>query len=496
VDPNEPVGALQHRIESEKNVPIHQQQLCADSKDANAMDPSLPLASYGISENGAIVHLQIDPNAAVLVAGPNIATKKKIGADGSIIAVEYEVAQKDKGFRPGMPQLRDIKKAWTLTDFLEMDEQFVFRFDKPKDGEAGDASRKSDMCLGALLPPESMGSMTSCLQGFGWGQCRMAYLYGTVEQVEGERGEAEAEAEAATPATTVVWGSGCSTNGTSSSSSGNGNGGESVSGSSGGASLSGSTPRLKHARVVVECLYEPPQESSPEGVCVLEDPREEQVSVLASLLGLRRVGWVYGHPPREKGFLATSGEVQTAAVGQLEFADGIEKCPFVTIRMSPEEDGTASVDALQVTLQCMRMVAEGALEVLEGDRASSKIVDTFTAVVEGKEGVQSVDNSRFLLNVPVLTNEKPKLRMGFPAANRPGALEPQSPETLKRCILDSNGSVTNAVRDFNLLLYLMDFREMFDWEHFMPRICEAAMTPGAELDEGDKLIISSVAGLD
>jgi hypothetical protein len=37
---------------------------------------------------------------------------------------------------------------------------------------------------------------------------------------------------------------------------------------------------------------------------------------------------------------------------------------------------------------------------------------------------------------------------------------------------------------------------MFDWESFMPRICEVAMLPSAELDEGDKLIISSVAGLD
>jgi hypothetical protein len=49
--------------------------------------------------------------------------RKKIGADGSIVAVEYEEAQKDRGFRPGMPRLRDMKKAWTLTDFLEMDEK-------------------------------------------------------------------------------------------------------------------------------------------------------------------------------------------------------------------------------------------------------------------------------------------------------------------------------------------------------------------------------------
>jgi hypothetical protein len=98
----------------------------------------------------------------------------------------------------------------------------------------------------------------------------------------------------------------------------------------------------------------------------------------------------------------------------------------------------------------MSMVAEGALEVDENDRGASQIVDTFTAVVEGKEGVKSVNNSRFLLNVPVLVNAEPKLSCRFPSANRPGVMEAQSPDTLKRCILDAGGSVTTAVRDFNL----------------------------------------------
>lgn len=41
----------------------------------------------------------------------------------------------------------------------------------------------------------------------------------------------------------------------------------------------------------------------------------------------------------------------------------------------------------------------------------------------------------------------------------------------------------------------MDFRDMFDWENAMPRICTAVVA-GTELDEGDALIIRSVAGLD
>jgi|AntAceMinimDraft_5_1070358.scaffolds.fasta_scaffold199662_1 hypothetical protein len=41
----------------------------------------------------------------------------------------------------------------------------------------------------------------------------------------------------------------------------------------------------------------------------------------------------------------------------------------------------------------------------------------------------------------------------------------------------------------------MDFKEMLDWEHFMPRVCRAVAN-GFEVDEGDKMILGSIAGLD
>ena len=102
-------------------------------------------------------------------------------------------------------------------------------------------------------------------------------------------------------------------------------------------------------------------------------------------------------------------EVMFAGMQQLEVADGIAKTPFVTLRMKPTEEGGGDTDALQVTLQAMDMVAEGALEVDPKNRAACAVSPTFTAVVEGKEGVKSVETARFLLNVPVLTNEKPMM---------------------------------------------------------------------------------------
>jgi len=60
-----------------------------------------------------------------------------------------------------------------------------------------------------------------------------------------------------------------------------------------------------------------------------------------------------------------------------------------------------------------------------------------------------VDNARFLLNAPVKMNAAPKLHVLFPSANRISS-SAQSPEELKKAILDCSGSVTEALKDFNL----------------------------------------------
>lgn len=49
---------------------------------------------------------------------------------------------------------------------------------------------------------------------------------------------------------------------------------------------------------------------------------------------LKKVGWIFAHPPREEGFLFSSAEVITAATLQLEAADGINDTPFVTVKVT------------------------------------------------------------------------------------------------------------------------------------------------------------------
>lgn len=54
--------------------------------------------------------------------------------------------------------------------------------------------------------------------------------------------------------------------------------------------------------VNVECMYEPPQENTEITFEILEDPMENRVSSVASLMGLKKVGMIFAHPPREKGY--------------------------------------------------------------------------------------------------------------------------------------------------------------------------------------------------
>lgn len=46
-------------------------------------------------------------------------------------------------------------------------------------------------------------------------------------------------------------------------------------------------------RAVVEAIYEPPQDGDMNGFCILDDPYETVVELIASGLGLTRVGMIF-----------------------------------------------------------------------------------------------------------------------------------------------------------------------------------------------------------
>lgn len=90
-----------------------------------------------------------------------------------------------------------------------------------------------------------------------------------------------------------------------------------------------------------------------------------------------------------------------AAEQQLECAGGIEDTPFVTVRVTVDEDSQSTVEAFQVSKQCMEMAAEGVLQA-SPHLGACAVNDTFTAIVEGRPSkeVRVSTNCKSLVHLP------------------------------------------------------------------------------------------------
>jgi nuclear protein localization family protein 4 len=249
---------------------------------------------------------------------------------------------------------------------------------------------------------------------------------------------------------------------------------------------------------MVEAIYEPPQEvdaTAAEGFQVLEDPDETKVNDIAALLGLTRVGWIFGHEPRPTGYVLSSAEVIMAAEFQLEAAGGVEETPFCTCAVSQGQDGLVSVEAFQVSQQCMAMVAEEALEIFTDDPKFTKVNETFTAIQEGKAS-PTVENNFFLTVVPIVQHTSETFVADFPRPNRDLDDRVPSHDEMKRHLQQSGSAgwtFEDRLADFSLLLYLSKF---LDIHADFPKICASVVDRSVPLDDGYKLIIKSMAGMD
>mmetsp|Transcript_16037 Transcript_16037/g.11565 ORF Transcript_16037/g.11565 Transcript_16037/m.11565 type:complete len:435 (+) Transcript_16037:59-1363(+) len=242
--------------------------------------------------------------------------------------------------------------------------------------------------------------------------------------------------------------------------------------------------------VKVEVVYEPPQESTEMTFHVWEDPKEEKIKLLTELLGLKKVGWIFAHPPREKGFFFSGPEVLFTAEQQLESAGGVEDTPFVTVKVTLDENSQTVVEAFQVSKQCMEMVAEGVMRP-SSNLGSCSVNDTFTAIVEGKPA-KEVDNNFFLTTVPIERFDSQFLTSQFPPSNR---VDIPNTDNLKRQLSkvgQQGWTFTDLLGDFHLLLFISDFFGTQD----MPIICASITNRDEPLSEGYQLLLRSIAGLD
>jgi len=165
----------------------------------------------------------------------------------------------------------------------------------------------------------------------------------------------------------------------------------------------------------------------------------------------------------------------------------------VTVKVTVGDDGNASFEAFQMSLQCMEMVAESALDV--GPQPGfSYVNDTFTLIQEGKES-KTAENNFFLTLVPIVQHTSQTFICEFPLANRDHGM-PQTKDQMKRQLAKSGKQgweFIDLLSDFALLLYLCNF---LDLKSDMPKICLSVTDREVPLDEGYKIIIASAAGMD
>lgn len=451
-------------------------------------DPNASISSLGL-KHGSMIYCQVDESTAAVVSNaenkdpenssttPIAAVMEKISSatnttgnskyfkriiqsDGTIQLVHdpNHATSSDNAFRKGMMPLRDIKMAWTLAEFNAMDNQFTFRISAQKERWVGSE--------GVSIEQSEADSFQSYLRQFAFQRQRFGYLYGKFVDEE-----LTDEEKAKMKQRDVLF----------------------------GTELPGTEKEIKpkNKKVIVEAIYEPPQEVDPdsaEGFVPLEDPDEACVDQLASLLGMKKVGWIFGHPPREAGFQLSAAEVIMAAELQVESANGVEETPFVTVRVTVGDDGNVVMEAFQVSKQCMEMVAEEALTVGENP-GCCYVHETFTVIQEGKES-KIIDNNFFLTVVPIRMHSSDTYISQFPKVNRDHDSRRPSHDELKRQLSKSGSagwSFVDLLADFNLLIYLSKYLDM---DVDMPAICKSIVNRDEPLGEGYKLIIASMAGLD
>lgn len=457
---------------------VYEKSLSFDPACNSPLNMNATLSSQKLG-HGSMIHCRVDPSTCATSSSNDSNTptkddhntdskhtKRIIAADGSIQLVHDSKQSSSKnGFREGMLPLRDMKMQWTLQEFVDMDSKFEFKIQRQEERWVGKG--------GVSLDRESANGFQNYLRNFAFQRQRFGFLYGKFIDEASEEEEKKKPSVSTTLSGVVVVDD------------------EEMSDSS--------KPKKEriNEKVLVEAIYEPPQEadpSSPEGFIVLEDPMEDQVEDLAKMLGLQKVGWIFGHPPREKGFQMSAAEIIMAAEFQLEAANGVNKTPFVTVKVTVGDDENVSFEAFQVSQQCMGMVAEGALEV--GPNPGFCYIDeTFTAIQEGKES-KTVENNFFLTVIPIVQHASEMFVSEFPRSNRDHDNRQQSHDEMKKQLSKSGTAGWNFIdllADFNLLIYLCKFLDM---QSDIPKICQSIIDREIPLDEGYKLIIAGMAGLD
>ncbi len=115
---------LRERLQKEHNAEFSRNGFSSDPSGNVIFGDDLTIMEAGL-KNGDMIYADVDERKV----GVHEATtmKKTITKDGRIMAQEVHTSLQATGFRPGLLPLRSMKMQWTLNEFMQLDEQFVYK---------------------------------------------------------------------------------------------------------------------------------------------------------------------------------------------------------------------------------------------------------------------------------------------------------------------------------------------------------------------------------
>lgn len=235
--------------------------------------------------------------------------------------------------------------------------------------------------------------------------------------------------------------------------------------------------------VAADVIYEPPQEGSPEGFIELNDPIRDRVDVLAELLGMRKVGWVFSHAPG-RDYTMSGAEILKAA--ELQSKHGKYCC---TVTVTTNNEGQIMFESYQVSDQCVKLFEE---DLLLADDSNPKVLKTKKPVVVDKKEMNEVDTALFITTVAIKDRQGTFLG-GFPVSNRPSSDHRPSMAACKAALQSrSKLPFIKRVADFHMLLFLTNYLSI---NNDMPLLCEAIKSQNSELASGLEVLVKHYAGI-
>lgn len=117
------LGEIRDRVEREHKTDL-QGRPFSDSTGKVQLADDLTVQQAGLS-HGDVLFATVDESKTAV--HEQTTSGKRITKDGRIVAQEFSDLSNKKGFRPGMMPLRSMKMAWTLNEFVALDQQFEFK---------------------------------------------------------------------------------------------------------------------------------------------------------------------------------------------------------------------------------------------------------------------------------------------------------------------------------------------------------------------------------